>query len=76
MALFGLGKKEETKKQPAAKAVVSARPVKNSEAKIKTEALVINRPLVTEKAIGLESNSQYVFKVTSRATKPEVKKES
>lgn len=75
MALFGLGKKEEVKKQPSAKmTAVSSSKASGKTSGAKTAVAVLKRPLVTEKAISLESNGQYVFKVTTRATKPEIKK--
>lgn len=35
---------------------------------------VLKRPLVTEKAMTLAEQSQYVFEVDSKATKPQIKK--
>ncbi len=38
------------------------------------DAFIIKRPLVTEKATDMASQSKYVFMVRTKASKPEIKK--
>ena len=65
MALFGSNKKEKD-------VIVSTKEKGvNSAMNLK----VLKRPIISEKALGLESRGEYVFMVESFATKPEVKKE-
>lgn len=69
MAFFGLkkGKKENsTAADPAGR--VSAASADRPQA-------VLRKPVVSEKALSLESSGGYVFKVLDAATKPEIKKE-
>jgi large subunit ribosomal protein L23 len=39
-----------------------------------SDAFIIKRPLVTEKATKLSSKGQYIFVVQTKASKPEIKK--
>lgn len=71
--------KKEVKKAAAKKPSIRtapqpppARPVKKREAK--TAPRVLKYPRITEKATYLQAKNQYVFKVFSGATKPEIKK--
>lgn len=69
--MFGLNKnKKEVKKSGL---------VSETKTKAPTVALgdfkLLKRPVVSEKALGLEARGQYVFIVSPRATKPEIKKE-
>ncbi|MBI4119030.1 MAG: 50S ribosomal protein L23 [Parcubacteria group bacterium] len=68
MAFFGL--KKEKKEKSAAAAVVLA-----AKAPVKSVAPVLRKPVVSEKALDMESVGKYVFEVADGATKPEIKKE-
>ena len=67
MALFGSNKKDS-------KAVVASS-TKEIGANNAMSLKILKRPVISEKALGLESRGEYVFMVESFATKPEVKKE-
>ena len=68
MALFGSNKKE--KKENAVISVKEKNPVV-----AESNFNILKRPVISEKALGLESRGEYVFMVAGGATKPEVKKE-
>ena len=71
MALFGLKKdKKDIQASESKKAMVSAESL-NGNVTVST----LKRPLVSEKALGLEARGEYVFQVSDEATKPEIKKE-
>ena len=65
-------KKEEKKEKVLEKPVSPERAKRKSEAKI--APLILEAPHITEKATFLAEGNQYVFKVSPRATKPEIKK--
>lgn len=81
MALFGF-KKEEKKEQippqrrevsePRHKAPVDGAKVLHSS---KDAGYSLKRPMVTEKALNLEGERQYVFKVGDDSSKPQIKKD-
>ncbi len=68
MALFGSNKKE--KKENAVISVKEKNPVV-----AESNFNILKRPVISEKALGLESRGEYVFMVAGGATKPEGKKE-
>ncbi len=72
MALFGKPKKEikseENKKAPETK--VTGLP----QGKDPKLYLIVKKPIVTEKAVGLSANNQYVFKVWQKTNKIEIRK--
>jgi len=71
MALFFKKKKKEEKPLEA----VEVRPPQAKREKVIGEAYrILKTPQVTEKATDLVKKNQYVFKVSSRANKNEVKK--
>jgi len=41
---------------------------------VSVEREVIIHPIITEKTVGLQKENKYVFRVTLKATKPEIKK--
>ena len=68
MAFFGL--KKEKKEKSAAGAIVSA-----AKEPVKSTTSVLRKPVVSEKALDMESVGKYAFEVADNATKPEIKKE-
>lgn len=52
-----------------------ADPARKSLVKVTSALAVLKKPVVSEKALGLESGGKYVFEVSDGATKPEIKKE-
>lgn len=69
MAFFGL-KKDKKEKRAAADPAG-----KVSAASADMPRAALKRPIVSEKALSLESSGGYVFQVSDAATKPEIKKE-
>lgn len=67
--MFGLNKKE-IKKSGVAPEIKIKTPVSFSG-----DFKFLMRPVVSEKALGLETRGKYVFIVSDRATKPEIRKE-
>jgi len=84
MAIFGKSKKEEVQKKdvaisdtkaaaPTSKPVAKpARPGKNTSSVQASSMDVLLAPRVTEKAAILSDSGVYVFRVTPRATKPQI----
>ncbi|MEK7609490.1 MAG: 50S ribosomal protein L23 [Patescibacteria group bacterium] len=69
MAFFGLKKDKKEKK-------AAVDPVgKLSVASAAAPSATLKRPMVSEKALGLESSGRYSFQVSGASTKPEIKKE-
>lgn len=64
MAFFGTNKKEKD-------VVVSTK----EKGAVISDFKVLKHPIISEKALGLESRGEYIFAVVGFATKPEVKKE-
>lgn len=80
--MFGLNKnKKEVKKSVIAPTPSQGRGSDQSVGKVKNRVALsgdfkfLTRPVVSEKALGLEARGKYIFLVSSRATKPEIKKE-
>lgn len=67
--MFGLSQKENRKDRVMAEAGGKIPEVVSGSFDL------LKRPVVSEKALGLGSKGEYVFRVVGRATKPEVKKE-
>ena len=68
MALFGSNKKEK-------KEEVKVLGKEKSSAISAQDFNILQRPIISEKALGLESKGEYVFMVAGHANKSEVKKE-
>ena len=71
--MFGLNKKEKSKKETPVQTIKL-----ESKAGLVLASVVSNflkRPMVTEKAMNLAHKSQYIFEVSAPSTKSEVKKE-
>lgn len=69
MAFFGLKKDKKEKKavvDPAGRVSVASADMPPA---------VLKKPVVSEKALSMESSGGYVFQVLNAATKPEIKKE-
>ncbi|MEK7565394.1 MAG: 50S ribosomal protein L23 [Patescibacteria group bacterium] len=75
MALFGSNKKEKKAASPkAGEPRPRGREEKNAVS-LGGNFKILKRPIISEKALGLESRGEYVFMVEPDANKPEVKKE-
>jgi len=66
--------KEKKNKEVAQPAVVENKQIDNRKRKTKSASFVLRSPQITEKAVNLQDDNQYVFKVTPKANKSEVKK--
>jgi len=66
--------REKKNKEVARTAVVESKPTDNGKRKTKSASFVLRSPQITEKAVNLQNDNQYVFKVTPTANKSEVKK--
>lgn len=76
MAFFGTKKKEKDTTPTPIKGRGSDRSVGKEKGAMFGDSLkVLKHPIISEKALGLESRGEYVFAVVGSATKPEVKKE-
>lgn len=62
-------KQREIQKTPAVDTKIS-----DKKRKVVVAPLILRAPQITEKAVDLQDQNQYVFKVTDNASKPEVKK--
>ena len=65
--------KEKRGKEIVQPAVIESKPT-DRKRKTKSASFVLRSPQITEKAVNLQDNNQYVFKVTAKANKSEVKK--
>lgn len=81
MALFGSNKKEKKVTVATTPTPIKGRGSDRSVGKEKNAVSlggnfkILKRPIISEKALGLESRGEYVFIVESNTNKPEVKKE-
>lgn len=75
--MFGLKKSKKTDSVKEAKAIDQAEAdkpkTKGAQSQLAGGGLILKRPWVSERAMGLEKQNQYVFAVDSAATKPAVK---
>lgn len=73
--MFGLGKnkKDDLAKGAQSKPAAEESNWKQTSAMSADGSLILKRPWVSERAMGLEKQNQYVFAVDSAATKPAVK---
>jgi len=67
-------KKETALKTPPAKQEAEKKPSSKRKGGVKIASRVLQHPRITEKATFLMENDQYIFRVFSTATKPEIKK--
>ncbi|MCX6789240.1 MAG: 50S ribosomal protein L23 [Candidatus Gribaldobacteria bacterium] len=65
--------KEKKSKEVAQSVVVDNKPT-DKKHKTKSASFVLVSPQITEKAVNIQDDNQYVFKVTAKANKSEVKK--
>jgi large subunit ribosomal protein L23 len=80
MALFSRKKKEEAKSATPKKVASSAKKSEKSATQTRTASiggapLLVRQPKVSEKTLRLGAENKYVFVVSLRATKPEIKKQ-
>jgi len=76
MAIFGfLKKKKRPEKKEEKKEIESPAPIlkEKKEKGISLAPIVLKEPQITEKATDLEKLNQYVFKVSQKATKNQIK---
>ncbi len=66
--------KERIKEKPEKREEIPGRPQKERKREVKIAPLVLEAPHITEKATRLGEENQYVFRVSKRATKPEIKR--
>ncbi|MEK7172513.1 MAG: 50S ribosomal protein L23 [Patescibacteria group bacterium] len=66
-------KEKQAKTAPQPATIVESKPSQRKR-KSKATSFVLLSPQITEKAVNLQDDNQYVFKVTPKANKSEVKK--
>jgi len=66
--------REKKNKEVARTAVVESKPTDNGKRKTKSASFVLRSPQITEKAVNLQNDNQYVFKVYPKINKIEIRK--
>lgn len=74
MALFGKNKKQEEKKEESKETVKKEAKLGLPEGKDPSLYRIIEKPIITEKAVGFSDDNKYVFRVSPKTNKVEIRK--